>query len=303
MSRRTARETEAASPEAAWRREVARRAARVYSANEKLAVFAIAGSVAAGVADEYSDLELDCYWLDGPSDEERQRPVEALDGDLEVLWPYDEEDQEWSEDYRLGGLGVCVSNFLVSTVDAFLEDVVVRADTDVVKHMRLAAVQRCRPLTGSRVIERWRKQAARYPDELVDRMVGRALSPEVLVGWSGRDALLARGDLIATYDLLARIECAILRALLAVNRVYQAHRLLKWQRVTLDQLVLAPTSLAVRLDELWDVGEGRCFDRAEELLLETLAVVQRHAQVNLDDFRTAIAARRTPVVAPLLSDP
>lgn len=96
-------------------------------------------------------------------------------------------------------LDLCVSNFLVSTVEGFLDDVVVRADTDLVKHMRLAAVQRCIPLKGLETVGGWRDSAARYPDKLVERMVRRAATPESLAGWSGRDALLARGDLIAAH--------------------------------------------------------------------------------------------------------
>jgi hypothetical protein len=72
-----------------------------------------------------------------------------------------------------------VSNFLGSTVDGFLEDVVERADTDPAKDMRLAAVQRCVALKGSRTVERWRESAASYPDELVETMVRRALTDDV----------------------------------------------------------------------------------------------------------------------------
>jgi hypothetical protein len=270
----------------------------VYAANDKLAVFAVAGSVAAGVADQYSDLELDCYWLADPTDQERQRPVEALGGDLETLWSYDERDQEWSEDFRLGELDISVSNFLVSTVDAFLDDVVVRADTDPIKHMRLAAVQRCRPLTGSGIVDVWRDRAAHYPDELVERMVRRALTPQALLGWSGRDALLARGDLIVAYDLLARIEGAVVGALLALNRVYRPHELFKWQRATLGELSIAPTDLARRLEEIWDVSNDRCFDRAERLLLEVLDLVQHRVPLNLDEFRESLAARRKVIASP-----
>jgi hypothetical protein len=51
---------------AAWRMAVAEPAARVYAENEKLAAFAVAGSVGMGLADRFSDLELDCYWLSAP---------------------------------------------------------------------------------------------------------------------------------------------------------------------------------------------------------------------------------------------
>lgn len=42
-----------------------------------------------------------------------------------------------------------MSNFLAATVDQFLDDVLLATSTDPVRHMRLAAVQRCRPLIGS----------------------------------------------------------------------------------------------------------------------------------------------------------
>ena len=86
--------------------------------------------VAAGIADRFSDLELDCYWIRPPADADRLAPVRALGGELTVLWDYDRDDQEWSEDYLVGELGITVSNFLVSSVEQFLDDVLVRANTD-----------------------------------------------------------------------------------------------------------------------------------------------------------------------------
>ena len=117
---------------AAWRLAVAERAARAYAGNGKLAAMTVAGSVGAGLADQFSDLELDCYWRRAPDEPDRTGPVDALGGELTALWDYDSGDQEWSEDYRLGELGVTVSNFLTSTIDCFLDDVISRADTDPV---------------------------------------------------------------------------------------------------------------------------------------------------------------------------
>ena len=52
---------------AAWRMEVAGRAAQAYAGNGKLAALTAAGSVGAGLADRFSDLELDCYWSSPPA--------------------------------------------------------------------------------------------------------------------------------------------------------------------------------------------------------------------------------------------
>lgn len=94
---------------AAWRLDVASRAARHYAGNSKLAALVVAGSVGAGLADRFSDLELDCYWFTAPGDSDRTGPIDAMNGELEALWDYDEDDEEWSEDYRLGDLHLTVA--------------------------------------------------------------------------------------------------------------------------------------------------------------------------------------------------
>ncbi len=57
------------NPHVAWRMAVARRAAAAYTGNPKLAAFAVAGSVGSGLADRFSDLEIDCYWHEPPQGE------------------------------------------------------------------------------------------------------------------------------------------------------------------------------------------------------------------------------------------
>jgi hypothetical protein len=161
----------------AWRMAVARRAARAYAGNAKLAALAVAGSVGAGLADRYSDLELDCYWSSPPGDADRTGPIGALGGEVTGLWEYNEDDHEWSEDYRLGDLGLTVSNFLAGTVERFLDDVVLRADTGPVKHMRLAALRHSRPLFGAELIRSWRARADSFPGELVSALGNRRLPP------------------------------------------------------------------------------------------------------------------------------
>ena len=180
-------ESGTASVHAGWRLALAERAARAYASNEKLAALTVAGSVGTGLADRFSDLELDCYLFDPPGDLDRSGPVHVLGGELETLWDYDHDEEEWSDDYRLGDLEVTVSSFLVSTIDRFVDDDVLRTDTDPVKHMRLAALHRCRPLHGPELISAWRARAV-YPDQLAAAVVERSLGPDVLAGWGAREA-------------------------------------------------------------------------------------------------------------------
>ena len=87
---------------AAWRMAEARRAGQTYQSNPKLAALAVGGSVGSGLADQFSALELDCYWFSAPGDQDRAGPIRALGGDLMALWDYDQDEEEWSEDYASG---------------------------------------------------------------------------------------------------------------------------------------------------------------------------------------------------------
>lgn len=283
---------------AAWRMAVASQAARAYAENSKLAALAVAGSVGAGLADRFSDLELDCYWSSPPSDADRTRPIDALGGELTDFWEYDSGDQEWSEDYLLGALGVTVSNFLTGTVGRFLDDVILHADTSPVKHMRLAALQRSRPLLGAELISSWRARADGFPRGLVSALVQHVLAPEVLTGWAARDALTSRGDDLAAQDVLTRAGRTVVQAVLAVNRVYLPHPQIKWQRHLITGLEVVPERLTERLETMSASPPMEAFRAAEALLEDTVRLAEARTDADLSSFRQALAERRRPVDPP-----
>jgi hypothetical protein len=279
---------------AEWRMAVAQKAAAAYTRNPKLAALTVAGSVGAGLADRFSDLELDCYWSAGPSDRDRTGPIEALGGSLTALWDYDADEEEWSEDYRLGELDVTVSNFLTGTVDRCLDQVTGQADPDPVKHMRLAAVQRSYPLAGEPLVTSWRERAGQYPDRLVAAMVERSLNPQVLMGWGAREALARRGDDLAARALLSRIGYAVAGAVLALNRLYLPHRQLKWQQHLLSGLTVTPDRLTERLGQLFAPRIADAFQAAETLLADTVALAAARTEADLTSFREALSEKRRP---------
>src|SRR5450631_3584345 len=45
--------------------------------------------VGSGLADRFSDLELDCYWHEPPENRDRLAPIEVLGGQVEAFWEYD----------------------------------------------------------------------------------------------------------------------------------------------------------------------------------------------------------------------
>jgi hypothetical protein len=222
----------------------------------------------------------------------------ALGGELTGFSEYEQDDQEWGEEYLVGDLGVTVSNFTTGTVERWLDDVVLNADTAPVKHMRLAALQRSRPLLGAELIASWRDRADIFPVGLASALVRQALVPEVLPGWAARDALASRGDDLAVRDLLTRAGQAVVRAVLAVNRVYLPHPLIKWQRHLITGLEVVPERLAERLESMSASPPAEAFRAAEALLEDTAALAEAHTGADLGAFRQALAQRRRPLDPP-----
>jgi hypothetical protein len=290
-------ESRAANVHAAWRLALAEQAARAYASNDKLAALTVAGSVGTGLADRFSDLELDCYWVGPPGDQDRSGPVHVLGGELEALWDYDQDEQEWSDDYRLGELRVTVSSFLVSTIDRFVDDVVLRTVTDPVRHMRMAALHRSRPLHGPELISAWRARAV-YPDKLIAAVVERSLSADVLTGWAAREALASRGDDLAVQDLLTRAGHAVFGAVLALNGVYLPHLAIKWQSQLISELHVMPEHFGERLRLLAKGGDARALREAETLLAETIQLVEAHTDADISSFREELSQRRHAVDPP-----
>lgn len=274
------------------RYRAAERIAAAYGPMPKLRVVAVAGSVAAGLADRWSDLEIDCYWNAAPTPEERLAPIRQLGAELVTMWDYDEDDQEWSEDYRLGEHSVTTSNFTIATVDIFLDSVLNEEDLDPVKHFRLAALGNSQSLRGEQALAQWQKKAAEFPDALASSLVEHALSSHRFPGWSAREALVERGDAIAVRSLLAAVAEGIFSAALAINRIYRPHRLAKWQHSLFDQCRLLPPEFAPRLEGLWHHDLEVALTHAEALLLTTLDLAENEFATSLADVRNDLIRKR-----------
>jgi hypothetical protein len=164
--------------------------------------------------------------------------------------------------------------------------------------MRLAALQRSRPLLGAELIRSWRARAATFPGELAAALVQEVLDPEALTGWAARDALASRGDDLAAQDLLARAGQAVVRAVLAVNRVYLPHRQIKWQHHLITGLEVVPERLAGRLESMSASPPAAAFRAAEALLEDTAVLAEAHTGADLSSFRHALAQRRRPIDPP-----
>ena len=211
-----------------------------YAANEGVAAVLLAGSVARGLADARSDVEVDVYWHRPPGEAERRAVVDDAAGE----WVYTEvDDNEWADGVRIDGVKVDVSQFTTATIDGYVE-ALLSGDTEPELQVRATALLDGRALAGTDLIQSWRHQLSSYPDALALAMVDGGLPPRPV---ERLEMLRARDDpVLLTRDLVEGIH-GLLDALFAVNRRYVPHPFHKWLTFECSQLRLAPRDLEARI--------------------------------------------------------
>jgi hypothetical protein len=245
---------------------IAESMAPVYAAHDGVAAVLLAGSVARGLADGRSDLEVDVYWHRPPSDDERRGIVDAARWE----WVYAEEDEhEWADGVRLDGVKVDVSQFTTATIETYLDDL--RAgDTEPELQVRATALLDGRPLAGGDLVGTWRRRLTPYPESLALAMLDGALPPRPV---ERLEMLRDRDDpVLLTRDLVEGVH-GLLDALFAVNRRYVPHPFHKWLTFECSRLPLAPLDLEARIRKVLGAPRDGVPDFVR-LTYETLDLVE-----------------------------
>jgi predicted nucleotidyltransferase len=269
------------------RRAIAGRAAAAYMANPAVAAVLLAGSVARGLADELSDIELDVYWRRPPSDDERIAAVEGAGWER----VYAEEDEhEWADGFRIDGVKLDAGNFLTSTIDGYLTAALERADTEPELQVRITALLHGEALHGALLIDAWRERCAVYPTRLAIAMVARGLALRPL---ERLEMLVARDDVLILHrDLVDNLQ-GLLDALFGLNRVFAPHPFHKWLDWEASLLPIKPDDLVGRIRRLLQAAPRQAVDEVGALADETFDLVAAHLpEFRIAPARAAFAFRR-----------
>lgn len=270
------------------RRAIAMRAAERYADNPAVAAVLLAGSVARGLADDLSDIELDVYWRRPPSDDERIATVEGAGWER----VYAEKDEhEWADGYRIDGVKVDAGSFLTSTIDGHLTAALRDANTEPELQVRITALLHGELLHGASLIEAWRDRCATYPTSLALAMVAKGLS---LRPRERLEMLVARDDVLLLHrDLVDNLQ-GLLDALFGLNRVFTPHPSHKWLAWEASLLTLKPDALVPRIRRLLTATPRAAVDEVGALAEETFDLVASHLpEFRIAPVRQAFAFRRT----------
>ncbi|GAA1621735.1 nucleotidyltransferase domain-containing protein [Actinoplanes couchii] len=233
----------------------------------------LTGSVARGVADRWSDVELLILWEDAPSPEARHGAASRAGGEVSAFHDHDPDNAEWSEDVLLDRAEVQVSHRIVAEVDTWIADVLERADPALVKQDLIALLRDAVVLHDTGPVAGWVARTEVYPEALALAMVGAHL--DFRSSWQRR-RLLARGDLLPLAEDLLDTARNVLLVLLGLNRVWFPHLGFKGMSRVAEALPLAPPALPARLDALFTATPASAVPAADALISETLILVAKN---------------------------
>ncbi|WP_281975378.1 DUF4037 domain-containing protein [Halobacillus litoralis] len=260
--------------------------AAVYKENPKIEAIILAGSVSKNMQDEHSDIELHILWSSPPTEEERQYPIEQIEGTILSYHPY--EDEEWSEAYlNQAGIKFEISSFLYETVERFISDVVDKKETDYDKQCILASIHDGVCLFGEEIITELKNKVATYPLELSIHMI----SENLWLGnrWNNREALLKRQDWLMLYDVICGVQKKLFGVLFGLNRMYIHHPLFKWMGNNIQQMEIKPENSHNRMSDILIGDPKRGVRELEGLIDEVIGLIrENHPELDISEQKKNI---------------
>lgn len=243
---------------------------KVYSQNPKVDAVLIGGSVSRNWNDEYSDIELFVFWKEGPTEEDRKVSINLVNGRIIDFHPYEEE--EWSETYVTNGVKFEISNFLTSTIQKTINDVIVEFDTDLDKQCLVAAVYDGIPLYGEELLRKLKKKVEIYPKELSLGMIRDNI--DLGNRWNNREALLKRKDWLMLYKVIVSVQTNLMGILFGLNKLYVHHPAFKWQKHSLEAMKIVPRNIFNRFTSILLNHPNESVSELEDIIKEIYELIK-----------------------------
>lgn len=275
------------TPESALLLSLARAVARAHRALPGAIAAMVTGSVAKGLADGCSDIDMAVYYDQPlPDDPTLGEVCAALGGTGRRPLGGPRDADACIEAFDLAGVEVQLIHSTVSGWERTMDELLVRHAVGTPLAKALEGISVAVPFYGEAYIERWRARALAFPPELGLVMVKENLRFFPVWGFVGQ--LETRDATVWYHQILVESCERILGVLSGLNHVYYTPFQFKRMARFVAQLHLAPPELGPRLEALFCLPVAEACLALEALVHETVALVE----ATLPEVDTSAVRRR-----------
>jgi predicted nucleotidyltransferase len=250
---------------------LSRQVLAVFDAWPSVVATTIGGSVARGVADPCSDVDVFVYCDSLPSEEDSREVVSTLGGEW---WTRSirKHGEARRDTFGFGDERFDVEHVLVSRVESELDRILGTPDWE--KQQFVGGFYDCIPVTGLEIANAWIDRVKAYPDGLQTVMINQHLIIEPL--WVSYELHKWRDDwFYAQKSLMTAME-RVMGILLGVNRLYKpSNGFKRIQRLT-GAMKIAPERLGDRLRETFGLPTVEALNHLADIVEETFDLVEQH---------------------------
>ncbi len=251
-----------------WRLALAKRVSEIYCEHADVKAVAVGGSVARGIADAYSDIDMPAFCKELPSEDS----LEALSGRIKgAVWrPFRKSDMAIASELYIDSVRVDMPFIKIDRMLDVLDQVVEQHSTDPSKQKSVGGILDAIPIHGFDLIDKWKAKAAEYPNELAKSMVKKHLQFEPL--WVPREYAVLRESKLFECELICAYAKNILGVLLGLNRIYHPGDLkrLDW---LVGRMSIVPRDLLSRLREAFQANRKDVINDLSKLIEEIIDLV------------------------------
>jgi hypothetical protein len=270
------------------RLDLARNNAAGYAANPNVKAIMLVGSVARGLADDSSDIDCTIFYQARPAEAEFDAICEAArasGGDLYYGTP----DEGFAVYHYIQDIKCDFAHETIEAAERPFVELLEKPDTDTVKQLVAGGFLDGLPLYGQDWVEGWKAKLAAYPPGLAEAMVRKHL--RFHPRWVLEKMGVERGEWLFVYEALLEAEQNILGILCGLNRLYHPGKVkaIGW---TIDKMNVKPPDLLARLERILRGDAGAAVGPLNELIEETLALVETHMpEISTARTREVLAMR------------
>ncbi|HEY9634016.1 MAG TPA: nucleotidyltransferase domain-containing protein [Coleofasciculaceae cyanobacterium] len=255
---------------------IAKRNAAAYLTIPKVRAIGVAGSVARGQADAYSDIDMSIYYEELPSEEELKVAYEQNQGSDYRVYANERESGAVVEQYFVQGIKCDFGHVTIERFEGDMEMLLEQCDPDNLELKVLEGIVDMLPLHGAELIERWKAKVANYPDKLAQAMVRKNLNFRPL--WVLRNYGVEREDVLFLSDEFLTAAKNIMGVLSGLNRFYHPVNAAPFKGMDkfIQKMTIAPNNLSPRLKQLFQEEPHIAMNQLGELIEETFSLVEKH---------------------------